>query len=774
MLRLRRVAVAGPVMLAFASCVSWVGPVPVAQAAPEGSGVANSVVVSMVDGDLPSPREAAELAARLGTTVTAITALSNDFARVELAHDRPVAQVRAAARSFAATPQVAAAEPDLRLGLAQAAPDAPNDPAFPDQWGLWQAAGRSGGYSARVPVGWLLSRGSAAITVAVLDTGVTEHPDLPAAASGYDFVSSAALAGDGDGRDATAIDPGDACGGARTSSWHGTHIAGIIAARAGNGEGVAGVAAGVALQSVRVLGCGGVGAASDISDGITWASGGAVPGVATNPHPAQVINVSLSGTYPSCPAVLADAISGAVGRGANVVVAAGNNGADAGESIPANCPGVTSVAATDQQGARASYSNFGPAVSIAAPGGDGAAGILSTFNSGTDGAAAPDYQAESGTSMATAHVAGVLALVRSAHPTWSADKAWARVAATAAPFGAGTGRDCTALTCGVGIVDAGAAMFPRTGVAGSLAGWVRDAAGHALAGVAVSAINAADGEVAASAATSADGRFSLKLTPGVYGLRQDGSALGLPTQFWPHAPQFSAAGAVRLDPGATVDLADILAWRSGATSTSADPVAAPTQSSLTGGGAGGSVRITTAARLSAAAAGKVTPRRRVTLTARLTPRAATGTVTFRDSSRVLGSARVVKGKAVLRVRGLYGGRRAVTATYVPTSKFAASVATLTLRVRDHVAPTLRIRKFAPRAAGSQVTWQAADAGGVARVVAQTRAGWSGPWRADDLIGVAAGRWSAPPRAAGPVCYRLRAVDFAGNRSQWKTVCGVVS
>lgn len=781
--RLRGGAGAAPVFLiAFVTGMglAWSGPPARAiTVSSPTAGSADSVVVAMVDGQLPSAQDAAVLAASLGTTVTGITALSNDFARVEFGQDRPIAQVRAAALAFANDPAVAAAEPDLRLGLAQAAPDAPNDPRFPDQWGLWQAAAPAGGYSSRVPVAWLQTRGSSAVTVAVLDTGVTAHPDLPAALNGYDFVSSAALSGDGDGRDSGPIDPGDACGGSVRSSWHGTHIAGIIAARTGNAEGVAGIAPGVTLQSVRVLGCAGVGAASDISDGVTWASGGAVPGVPANPNPAQVINVSLSGSYASCPAVLADAISGAIGRGANVVAAAGNSNSDAAGSIPANCPGVISVAATDHQGARASYSNFGASVSIAAPGGEASAGILSTFNSGTTTAQAPDYEAAAGTSMATAQVAGVLALVRSAHPNWTAKQAWARVAATVAPFAINTGRDCAVNTCGVGMLDAGAAVFPRSGAVGSLAGSLWDASGAPLAGVAVSAVNAADGAVAATTSTARDGRFSLdQLAPGVYGVRQDGTTLGLPTQFWPHASRFTAAGAVRLDPGASVaGLVDVLVRSTGVASPSAAPVATPALPKAVAGanvsGAAGSGL--SAARLNAHFAGKLTPARRVTLTARFTPAVATGSVVFRDASRILGSARVARGKAVLRVRGLYGGRRVLTATFGPTSDHQAAVAVLKVRVRDQEPPTLRIRKFTPRAAGSILAWQAGDAGGVARVRVETRAGWTGRWESADLVGGALGHWQASARPVGStVCYRLQAVDYAGNRSRWKTVCGVAA
>lgn len=117
----------------------------------------------------------------------------------------------------------------------------------------------------------------------------------------------------------------------------------------------------------------------------------------------------------------------------------------------------------------------------------------------------------------------------------------------------------------------------------------------------------------------------------------------------------------------------------------------------------------------------------------------------------------------------------MTATFGPTSDHQAAVAVLKVRVRDQEPPTLRIRKFTPRAAGSILAWQAGDAGGVARVRVETRAGWTGRWESGDLVGGALGHWQASARPVGStVCYRLQAVDYAGNRSRWKTVCGVAA
>src|SRR5690606_15464034 len=159
----------------------------------------------------------------------------------------------------------------------------------------------------------------------VLDTGYADHNDLDAnIVPGYDFIIDEAVAGDGDGRDGDAHDPGDWYGG-YASSWHGTHVAGTVAAVTDNGAGLAGVAYKAKVQPVRVLGHGG-GYTSDIADAIVWASGGTVDGVPANENPAEVLNLSLGGDG-SCAQdpVTQEAIDGAIERGVTVVVAAGND-----------------------------------------------------------------------------------------------------------------------------------------------------------------------------------------------------------------------------------------------------------------------------------------------------------------------------------------------------------------------------------------------------------------------------------------------------------------
>ena len=291
----------------------------------------------------------------------------------------------------------------------------PTDVEYARQWHYSEAlAGMN------LPAAWDTADGTG-VTVAVLDTGITAHSDLaPNVVGGYDFVTSATSARDGNGRDVDAADQGDwttagQCGAgspARNSSWHGTHVAGTIAAATNNASGVSGVAFGSRIQPVRVLAaCGGT--LADIADAITWASGGTVAGVPANATPSKVINMSLGGSG-TCGATYQNAIDAAVARGTTVVVAAGNSNADASGFQPASCTSTVVVAAGYREGNRAQYSNFGPLVDLTAPGGETAVqanGVLSTLNTGTTTPGAEGYAYYQGTSMATPHVAGLAALV---------------------------------------------------------------------------------------------------------------------------------------------------------------------------------------------------------------------------------------------------------------------------------------------------------------------------------------------------------------------------
>ncbi|MFM9594566.1 S8 family peptidase [Streptomyces scabiei] len=342
--------------------------------------------------------------------------LGSGAALVELGDDVTKADVADVIAEYQADPQVAYVAPD-RLNKAMATP---NDTEYSKQWDLYEATA-----GMNVPGAWDKVTGTG-VTVAVIDTGYVAHSDLAAnIVGGYDFIADTTVANDGNGRDSNPADPGDwtaanecAAGEpATTSSWHGTHVAGTIAAVTNNSKGVAGIAYGAKVSPLRVLGkCGGYD--SDIIDAITWASGGTVSGVPANTNVAKVINMSLGGGG-ACTSATQTAINAAVNRGTTVVVAAGNSNANAANYSPASCNNVISVAATNRAGSRSYYSNFGSIVDIAAPGGETrtveSGGILSTLNAGASTPGGESYDYYQGTSMAAPHIAGLAALVKSAN-----------------------------------------------------------------------------------------------------------------------------------------------------------------------------------------------------------------------------------------------------------------------------------------------------------------------------------------------------------------------
>ena len=397
---------------------------------------------------------------QFGLIMKLLHSTANGAHVIKLDRKLSLAEVEAvAADLMARDPSIEYAEPDrIMVPLFT-----PNDPRYSEQWGYFDATG-----GMRLPAAWDKSTG-AGINVAVIDTGYRPHADLAGQIlPGYDFITSATIANDGSGRDSDAQDNGDAvvageCGTGQpaadqSSSWHGTHVAGTIAAVTNNGVGVAGVAFGAKIVPVRVLGkCGGY--TSDIADAMIWASGGTVAGVPANANVARVINLSLGGSG-TCDSTTQAAINSARSRGTVVVVAAGNANTDVSSSSPANCAGVIAVAATNRSGGRAYYSNYGTLVDVAAPGGDArtaGGGILSTLNAGLTAPGADSYAFYQGTSMATPHVAGVVALMLSKNPSLTPDDVEARLKSSARAFPAA----CSG--CGAGIVDASAAVDAATG-----------------------------------------------------------------------------------------------------------------------------------------------------------------------------------------------------------------------------------------------------------------------------------------------------------------------
>ncbi|NPV56852.1 MAG: peptidase S8 [Anaerolineae bacterium] len=257
-------------------------------------------------------------------------------------------------------PQVAYAEPNF---LAQTLEVIPNDPWYPDEWGL-RAIGAT--------AAWEISTGTAGVTIAIVDTGVAfSHPDLAGKLiAGYDFVNDDTSADDDNG--------------------HGTHVAGIAAAISNNGAGVSGVSWGAMIMPVKCLAHDGYGSYADVANGIMYAAD----------NGADIINLSLGGSGTS--ATLQSAVEYAYAHGAVLVGASGNTGSSV-VDIPARYPEVIAVSAMTSSYQVAGFSNYGAEVDFTAPG----VSILSTYPAST-------VAYDSGTSMAAPFVSGAIAVIMDA------------------------------------------------------------------------------------------------------------------------------------------------------------------------------------------------------------------------------------------------------------------------------------------------------------------------------------------------------------------------
>lgn len=411
--------------------------------------------------------------------------LGEGMASIEVPRDLSPEESQAMVDALQADPQVLWAEPVSFMQTADFPQTPPDDPRWGDEWALWDTYGVGvGSTSSVMEPTWSLSTGEDTV-VAVLDTGYSEHEDLPASqlVAGYDFVQdwadydprntafppspdAVSVDFDGDyvstgsfgdlGWDDNPLDPGDWGGIHSVSTWHGTRVAGIVGAATDNGVGMAGLAPQVRIQPVRVVSWAG-GASDDLAAAITWASGGDVTGVPGNATPAQVINLSLASTLAEpCPSAVATAVLGAMARGTLVVSAAGNSQDVAADYWPGNCEGVMNVGATTLAGKRGSYSNYGSDVDLSAPGD----AILSLTNPGlyTPEGTTGTYDTDSGTSFASPLVAGTAALLLGYDSSLTPNETANLLMDTATAFPDGACDSDPGKTCGAGIVSASSTL----------------------------------------------------------------------------------------------------------------------------------------------------------------------------------------------------------------------------------------------------------------------------------------------------------------------------
>jgi serine protease len=456
---------------------------------------------------------AGTLGQRRGLTLEAGHAIES---RTQVVKARGMNSEQLAAR-LAADPQVEYAVPDYRRRALRV----PNDPLYAPspvpvngpavgQWYLKPpaAARLSSGEepiaSINAQDAWTITTGSPSVIVAVVDTGVRpDHPDLAGKLlPGFDFVG-ADISNDGDGPDADPSDPGDWVSNAdkatdlykdcdvANSSWHGTQVSGLIGAATDNGIGMAGAGWATRILPVRVLGkC--FGYDSDIVTGMRWAAGLSVPGVPLNPNKASVVNLSLGGEG-SCTATYTSAINELKTAGVVVVAAAGNTTGRA-VNNPANCTGVIGVAAIRHVGTKVGFSDLGPQIAIAAPGGNcvntGASDpclfpLLTTVNAGSTtpgtNTFSDAFRISVGTSFSAPLVSATAALMLAANPALTPAQIKQIMMDTARVFpfrGAANDADsggviqqchapngtdqlqcyCTTATCGAGMLDASRAV----------------------------------------------------------------------------------------------------------------------------------------------------------------------------------------------------------------------------------------------------------------------------------------------------------------------------
>ena len=365
----------------------------------------------------------------------------------------PDLDVDALAREYAQVPGVVWAEPERTYEAVLI----PNDPYFASS-GAWGQPFRDlwGLVNISASAAWDVTRG-AGVVVAISDTGVDGgHPDL----AGRMWTNPGEIAGNGvddDGNgyvdDTGGWDASNSDNDPFDDNGHGTHVAGTVAAAVNNGLGVIGVAFEAQIMPVKGIGGGGSGASVALAETILYATD----------NGADVINASWGGFGESF--LISDAVAAAHAAGVVFVAAAGNASRDTAGFFPASHPDAIAVAAFNHNDEIADFSNFGPRIDVAAPGGGDVAppasnpsrSVLSLRSSASQigSTVGGIYSRLAGTSMASPHVAGGAALVLSAHPTFNPEQVRQALRASADDVGA-PGHD---LESGYGRLNVAAAVL---------------------------------------------------------------------------------------------------------------------------------------------------------------------------------------------------------------------------------------------------------------------------------------------------------------------------
>ena len=420
---------------------------------PDAQPPTDQLVVRLAPG---STLDASALATTAGVDLKKVRQLADGSFVLKLGQRHSLADADAISARLASRADVTSAEPD-RMMVPFAT--TPNDPMWSQQWDMLAPA--SGNYGINLLAAWDALTNPQTIRVGVIDTGYRPHADIASRIiPGYDFIGDALVANDGGGRDTDASDPGDwitssenasgyfkGCG-TSNSSWHGTHVSGTIGAVANNDLGVVGISRG--CRSSRSA-CSASAVAIRATSPTRFAGRRPFRFRRADEHDARSRRQHQPRRQRRLRLDHAERDRrGCGGAARSWSSLRGTATSDASNFTPANCANVITVAATGHTGSRAYYSNYGSTVEIAAPGGDAQLGktIVSTLNSGTTTPGADSYANYQGTSMATPHVVGVVALMLSKNPSLTPAQVTSLIRSSATPFPSGS--SCSTSLCGSG------------------------------------------------------------------------------------------------------------------------------------------------------------------------------------------------------------------------------------------------------------------------------------------------------------------------------------